>query len=52
MGYPSGMQLPFVASTGSTPLPNNTHSSSFRIAIVDIDVHHGNGTEEIVENLR
>ena len=23
-----------------------------RIAIVDIDVHHGNGTEEIVRNLR
>jgi len=23
-----------------------------RIAIVDIDIHHGNGTEEIVRNLR
>jgi hypothetical protein len=22
-----------------------------RIAIVDIDIHHGNGTEEIVRNL-
>ena len=25
---------------------------ALRIAIVDIDVHHGNGTEEIVRNLR
>jgi acetoin utilization deacetylase AcuC-like enzyme len=24
----------------------------FRVAIVDIDVHHGNGTEEIVRNLK
>jgi hypothetical protein len=33
----------------------NTNSSrhrSFKVAIVDIDVHHGNGTEEIVRNLR
>jgi acetoin utilization deacetylase AcuC-like enzyme len=27
-------------------------SGPFRIAIIDIDVHHGNGTEEIVRNLR
>lgn len=25
---------------------------AFKIAIVDIDIHHGNGTEEIVRNLR
>jgi len=24
----------------------------FRVAVVDIDVHHGNGTEEIVRSLR
>ena len=23
----------------------------FKVAIVDIDIHHGNGTEEIVRNL-
>ena len=27
-------------------------SRPLRVAIVDIDVHHGNGTEEIVKNLR
>ena len=27
-------------------------SRPLRVAIVDIDVHHGNGTEEIVRNLR
>jgi hypothetical protein len=26
-------------------------SRPLRVAIVDIDVHHGNGTEEIVKNL-
>lgn len=30
----------------------STSSSGFRIAIVDIDVHHGNGTEEIIRNLK
>ena len=29
-----------------------SRSGALRIAIVDIDVHHGNGTEEIVRNLR
>ena len=31
-------------------LTNNT-DTSLRIAIIDFDVHHGNGTEEIVRNL-
>ncbi len=30
----------------------STTSSGFRVAIVDIDVHHGNGTEEIIRNLK
>jgi Histone deacetylase domain len=29
-----------------------SRTGPLRIAIVDIDVHHGNGTEEIVRNLR
>lgn len=31
--------------------PSVSQSSGLRIAIVDIDIHHGNGTEEIVRNL-
>ena len=30
----------------------DANSSGLRVAIVDIDIHHGNGTEEIVRNLR
>lgn len=33
-------------------LDPNLRSTPPRIAIVDIDIHHGNGTEEIVKNLR
>ena len=47
-------------SNSSSNGGNNNHDNNskgkkkkaFRIAIVDIDVHHGNGTEEIVRNLR
>lgn len=36
----------------ATPSDPSSRAGSFpRIAIVDIDVHHGNGTEEIVRNL-
>ncbi|KDO27191.1 hypothetical protein SPRG_07440 [Saprolegnia parasitica CBS 223.65] len=29
-----------------------SHATVHRVAIIDFDVHHGNGTEEIVRNLR
>lgn len=32
--------------------PGNQKQRAPRIAIVDIDIHHGNGTEDIVRNLR
>jgi len=36
----------------SVPIePQQLHDRAPRIAIVDIDIHHGNGTEEIVRNL-
>ncbi len=36
------------ASQSASPLTGRAP----RIAIVDIDIHHGNGTEDIVRNLR
>ncbi len=31
-------------------LPHNNSSENPRIAILDLDVHHGNGTEELIKN--
>ncbi|DAZ98293.1 TPA: hypothetical protein N0F65_008879 [Lagenidium giganteum] len=39
---------PYYTSTAS---PNKNSSSVQRIAIVDFDIHHGNGTEDIIRNL-
>ena len=43
-------RMAFANSINSNVIRNN-NSKPPRIAIVDIDVHHGNGTEEIVKNL-
>ena len=40
------------SSSGDGPAHGSRQAGAFRIAIVDIDIHHGNGTEEIVRNLR
>ena len=39
------------SSSSSSSGSSSSSSKPLRIAIVDIDVHHGNGTEEIIRNL-
>lgn len=55
---PGFWQRPGVASSGFCLLNNVAVAAGYarykyhcKIAIVDIDVHHGNGTEDIVRNL-
>jgi acetoin utilization deacetylase AcuC-like enzyme len=38
-------------SSSSSSATTGTPRTAPKIAIVDIDIHHGNGTEEIVRNL-
>lgn len=40
------------SSSADCPAHGGRQAGAFRVAIVDIDIHHGNGTEEIVRNLR
>lgn len=51
--YRYGRETPIAQDAeGTDTSSSSSRSGPLRIAIVDIDVHHGNGTEEIVRNLR
>lgn len=48
----TAFRRPVSSSGDARPTLSPALSRPPRIAIVDIDIHHGNGTEEIVRNLR
>ncbi|ETP30192.1 hypothetical protein F442_20743 [Phytophthora nicotianae P10297] len=50
--YSSPFYTPAISSMNSDSLLSSTKRANIqRVAIVDFDIHHGNGTEEVIRNL-